>query len=49
MSGQIIRDTIHLAQLDRLIVKHEAVKAALIVGRFETVGVAKPELDLDDA
>lgn len=49
VSGQIIRDTIHLTQLDRLIVEHEAVKAALIVGRFEAIGVAKPELDLDDA
>jgi hypothetical protein len=49
MTGQVISDPLHLAQLDRFVIQHESVKASLIIGRFEAVGIAETELDLDDS
>jgi hypothetical protein len=49
MTRQIISHPLHLAQLDRFVIQHETVEASLIIGRFETVGVAETELDLDDS
>jgi hypothetical protein len=48
MTGQVISDPLHLAQLDRFVIEHETVKASLVIGRFEAVGVAETELYLDD-
>jgi hypothetical protein len=48
MTGQVISDPLHLAQLDRFVIEHEPIETALIIGRLETVGVAETELDLDD-
>jgi hypothetical protein len=49
MTRQIISDPLHLAQLDRFVIEHEPIETALIIGRFEPVGVAETELDLDDS
>ena len=48
MTGQVISDPLHLAQLDRFVIEHEPIETALIIGRLETVGVAETELYFDD-
>jgi hypothetical protein len=49
MPWQVISDPFHRPQLDGLVVKHEPVKAALIIGRAESVSVSEPKLYLDNS
>lgn len=44
---QVIRDPLHLPQLDGFVIQHEPVETSLIIGGFEAVGVSETELDFD--